>query len=183
MENITLEQMYYIGEIIGVIAIIASLLYVGRQLQQNVEALQAGQRQATLVEETNFITQTINHPEIMLAWTKPELTDGEVVQLMMTTILFFRNRENDFAQYQQGVLDEADWQRYVNSLTAVLGYERVRNFWFNYGSRTLAADFVSEVNEIIEKAPVLKGRIQDRYRAVFKRPDEYQRLQASLISI
>ena len=77
MENITLEQMYYIGEIIGVIAIIASLLYVGRQLQQNVEALQAGQRQATLVEETNFITQTINHPEIMLAWTKPELTDQE----------------------------------------------------------------------------------------------------------
>jgi hypothetical protein len=40
MENITLEQIYYIGELIAVIAVIASLLYAGKQMKQNTEAMQ-----------------------------------------------------------------------------------------------------------------------------------------------
>ena len=39
METITLEQMYYIGEIIAAIAVIASLIYVGKQLRQNTSQM------------------------------------------------------------------------------------------------------------------------------------------------
>ena len=182
MESITLEQMYYIGEIIAAIAVIASLLYVGRQIQQNAEALQAGQRQAILAEDTNYLTQVINHPEITLAWTKPELTDEEVVKLRMALILFFRNRENDFAQYKRGVLNEADWQRYIGSLNAVLCYERIRNFWFNFMEIRLDTQFVEMVNDIIEKTPVAQGQIQDRSRRdFFESPEEYKRQQEFLV--
>jgi hypothetical protein len=40
----TLEQFAYIAEIIGVIFLIASLLYVGRQLHQNTEMMRAESR-------------------------------------------------------------------------------------------------------------------------------------------
>ncbi len=37
-----LETLYYVAEIVGVIAIIASLLFVGRQLKQSNELLRLG---------------------------------------------------------------------------------------------------------------------------------------------
>lgn len=40
METFTLEQMSYIVEIIGVIAVAASLIYVGKQIQQNTKTMQ-----------------------------------------------------------------------------------------------------------------------------------------------
>lgn len=40
METMTLEQMYYIGEFIAAIAVIASLIYVGKQLRQNTIQMQ-----------------------------------------------------------------------------------------------------------------------------------------------
>ncbi len=39
METITLEQMYYIGEMTGVTAVIASLIYLALQVQQNTKQL------------------------------------------------------------------------------------------------------------------------------------------------
>ena len=39
METITLEQVYYIGQTLGVMVVIASLLFVGLQVRQNAQAL------------------------------------------------------------------------------------------------------------------------------------------------
>lgn len=39
MEIVTLEQAYYTAEIIGIIAIVISLIFVGRQLSQNNRSL------------------------------------------------------------------------------------------------------------------------------------------------
>ena len=100
--------------------------------------------------------------------------------MQISLILFFRNRENDFAQYQQGVLSEADWQRYITSLTYLLGTERIRNFWINYGRRRFEREFVVIVNDIVEKTPVVQGQVQDRYRSFFESPEEYQRQLESL---
>ena len=40
MGTFTLEQMSYIAEIFGVVAVIASLIYVGKQIRQNTETMQ-----------------------------------------------------------------------------------------------------------------------------------------------
>ncbi len=179
METITLEQMSYIAEILGVIAVIASLIYVGIQLRQNTESIEAASRQAALNEETNFLTQAIDHPEILLSRTKPEQTDEELVQHFVSLIFYFRNRENDWAQYQRGVMDEATWERYKLSLSQILQWERSRNWWVNYGARNFDADFVALVNGVHEKTPVNQGQIQNFIKAVFGSPDEYQRMLES----
>ncbi len=55
MESLTLEQIYFMSEIIGVIAVIISLFYVGLQVKQNthmvrlntVRNIAEGQREPT----------------------------------------------------------------------------------------------------------------------------------------
>ncbi len=39
MESLTLEQIYFMSEIIGVIAVIISLIYVGLQVKQNTHVV------------------------------------------------------------------------------------------------------------------------------------------------
>ena len=55
MESLTLEQLYFMSEIIGVITVIISLIYVGLQVKQNthvvrlniVHNIEEGQREST----------------------------------------------------------------------------------------------------------------------------------------
>ena len=42
----TLEELAYLAEIIGLILVVASLIYVGKQLKQNTEMMKADSRNA-----------------------------------------------------------------------------------------------------------------------------------------
>jgi len=53
METLTLEQAYYIGELVGVIAIVGSLIFLTLQVRQNTQIIRTGamnQLSSTLVE-------------------------------------------------------------------------------------------------------------------------------------
>lgn len=169
METMTLEQIYYIAEIIGAIAIIASLIYVGKQLRQNTQAIQAAARQAAVEGDNQWLIKAIDHPEMALAQTKPELTDEEVVQYIMSLILLFRNRENDFAQYQRGVMDEATWDRYRSSFTTIFRFERSRNFWVNFGQSAFDHEFFAEVNGILKELPIAQDGWANYHRALLEK--------------
>ena len=169
-----------ISEIVSSIAILITLIFLTIQMQQNTQAIEATTRQAALDADTQFINQAINHPETVLGWTRPELTDEEAVQQMMSLVLFFRNRENDFIQYRRGVMDEATWQRYISSITATFRYENNRNWWLNYGASAFDPDYVEEINRILERTSVVKVQVQDWYRAILEPPEKYQKTIESL---
>ncbi len=46
METLTLEQAYYIAEIIGVLSIVMSLVYVAVQIRQNTVAIRSDTSQS-----------------------------------------------------------------------------------------------------------------------------------------
>ena len=158
METITLEQMYYIGEIIGVIVVIASLLYVGRQLQQNVEALQASQRQTTLSSDLQYLLKIVDNPNLAILRTKTELTDEEKIQLYYMLSSYLRMRELDWIQYQKGALDETTWTAYQSTIKSIFSTPNARTVWQNI-SQFAMDGFVAHVNGLIADEPV-NERIQ-----------------------
>ena len=160
-----------ISQIIGSIAVVITLIFLILQIRQNTRAIEASTRQASLDADTAYLNMSVNNPEMLLAVTKPDMTDRDTVQLIQSLALFIRGRENDFAQYQRGVLDKATWERYKSSLIAVLSWERNRNFWNNStANNTFDPDFVREVNRMIEKIPMLTMPIQDYYRQLLDKP-------------
>ena len=152
METITLEQAYYIVEIIGVTVVVASLIYVGKQLQLNVESLQANQRQTTTAMDLQSLYKSIDNPSRVLARYKPELTDEEKIQVFYSLVAYLRVRELDWIQYQNGVLDKTTWTTYQLSIKIVLSSPNNKIVWQNC-SLLLDPAFVAHINELIADIP------------------------------
>ena len=165
-----------ISEIIGSFAVIVTLIFLVLQMRENTRAIKASTRQSARDADSQAIVAAIDHPGAILAWTKQDMSDEEAVQYFFWLTLFFRNRENDWSQYQRGVMDKDTWERYKSSITATFLSERNRNWWFNFGATVFQPDYVAQVNEILDKTPIHKETVQDRFRAWCACPDEYQNI-------
>ena len=170
-----------VSEIVSSIAVVITLVFLTLQMQQNTQAIQASTRQAALEADTNVLIELMNHPAIALNRSKPELTDEEIEQLITHLVIVFRLRENDFAQFQNGVMDKVTWERYLSSISSFLRYERVRNWWQNIGTVGYSPDFVKLINNMLVETPVRNIQRAALNRASFESPEEYRKVIDSLI--
>ena len=168
-----------LSDIIGSIGIVITLIFLVLQMRENTRAIEASTRQAARDADAQNLITAIDHPEAILSMTKSEFTDEELVQQTMWLVLLFRTRENDWFQYQRGIMDVSTWKRYASSFTGIFIYERNRNWWINYGTSAFNPGFVEEVNNILEKIPVSKGLVENRYKTLFESPDVYQEILKS----
>ncbi len=155
-----------ISEILSSVAILVTLIYLGVQTQQNADAIQADTRQEILAADQQFLMSFVADPGLEVLRYKPELTDDEKIQLGFLLITFIRMRENNWLQYQNGVLDEATWNTYRSSIVAMLLSSSARAWWQNYAVGLNAFDtrFISLVDELIANTPV---QSQSRLIAAF----------------
>ena len=145
-----------VGEILSSIAILATLVYLGIEIQQNADATEAETRQAMLASDQQFLQLFVDRPDLHLTWYKPDLTDEEKVRLSYVLVMHFRMRENNWFQYRNGILDAATWKSYSASIPAVLSSPRTRRWWTNFalGSELFDVEFQSVVSELIVDAQV-----------------------------
>lgn len=116
----SLEQFAYIAEIVGVLAVVASLGYVGVQLKQNREALLAQTRQSTLVSSHTAIRTLFEHPEILSLSLDPEpLSAPDHLKIGLWYSLAMLNSETSWLQHRAGISDEAQWSTELNWLKVV----------------------------------------------------------------
>ncbi len=99
-----------IGEILGAVAVVATLGYLAVQTRYNVAATQANTRQAILESDQKFIANLILDPAIEVIRWKRDLADDEKVILGHYLITFVRMRENNWLQFQSGGLDRETWE-------------------------------------------------------------------------
>lgn len=170
-----------ISQIIGSIAIVITLIFLVMQLRENTRAIKASTRQAARDAEAQVVITSIEHPGMLLAWSKQELTDEEVIQHFLWLVGYFRNRENDWFHFRGGVMDDTSWNRYLSALTGIFSHEKNRNWWINYGTMAFNPEFVEQVNSILEKSPVHHVPAQDKYRAWFESPNEFQRIHQTWV--
>jgi hypothetical protein len=96
-----LEQLYYLGELVGVVAIIGSLLFVGLQMQQNTLATRAASHHAT-TDNLNQVNLAIaQNPELAKVWSiglddRKSLNDQERWQLDMVLLCYMHISDTMF---------------------------------------------------------------------------------------
>jgi len=165
-----------ISEIIGSMAVIITLIFLVLQMRENTRAIEASTRQAARDADVQSLISAMDHPDAILAWSKPEITDEEAIRYTLWLVITCRNRENDWLQYQRGVMDEDSWKRYKSAITTTFRTERSRNWWVNYGTSAFNPGFVEEVNGILEETPVSNVQKQIWYKTLFESPDVYQKV-------
>jgi len=135
-----------IAELIGIIAIVASLLFVGLQLKQSHEIALATQYHARA--ET---TQNLHLAGIESNWTIPVLrskvSDEVSVKDTNLWLWFWIQMDNHYYQYQAGFLDEVAWLAQLKNIEEAYAICNAR-FVYEWRKKGLRAEFVAVVESL-----------------------------------
>ncbi len=157
----TLQDLGAIGELIGAIAVVATLVYLAMQLRLNAQMNRALIRQgladalsqatATGIDDPSF-SKILHKADLFLleAETEP-MNDEERSRFCRFLLHVFRVYENIYLQYQAGLYDESEWLRtrrgMLHFLTLPRAVDVVDDFWtrvqFAFDDR-----FVAEINAL-----------------------------------
>ena len=134
MEIINWDAVAALSEAFGVIAVVASLVFVGLQIRQNSKMIAAQTFQAISSTSAEYSFRIAEDPNI----TKligAAMGDGEGLnreQLMCIDLLLravYRNFENYYHQHSRGFLEADMWEGYRQTMLSMFVGEVARDWW------------------------------------------------------
>ena len=153
-----LEHIYYVGEIIGVVVIILSLIYVGQQVRQNTQAIQVSSTQSftdTWITFTSNLSQSPHLADILHRGLSEgsSLKGAEIVQFYAFLGQAFAAYQSFYFQWKRGVLDNGLWSSYRHAISDVLTNPGAAKWWqFRHHW------YVQEFQDHVEKAVLQEPR-------------------------
>ncbi len=155
----TLESIYFISQIVAVIAILASLIFVGLQVRQsNRAAEQANTLAKADMTQASWDTILVTQAQM---YSTPEsadlmqrglygaapLTDAEKLRFSINMSNMLSTVESGYVLWRQGLFDETSHQRTMRSMAVYFESPRVRKWW----ALARKDRFVPPFSEIIDK--------------------------------
>jgi len=151
----TLEQYAYLAEIIGVIVVVVTLIYLSVQVRQGAELLRSESRQAQVANDQNGVYRIVEHPELGRLFSQKETPSfEEKVRLQFWIIGQMRAREHEWLQHRSGAMDEDTWMSYRDVIYFLLGTERARALW-EMCSPFFNPDFAEMVRDMMDDVPCI----------------------------
>lgn len=153
----TLANLANIGEFIGGIAVIVSLIYVALQIRQNTKTI----RGSTLQQNTDFwgdLFLRLAQPELASIYSTGMRGNADISPITFTQFnclarSMFLGFENQYFQYQNGILDPESYLGYERIIAAqILSYRGFRIYW-EQNRPYYSPRFVRHIDTIIERTP------------------------------
>jgi hypothetical protein len=145
-----------IGEALGAVGVVVSLIYLGTQIRQNTAAIRGGTAQQ-VTNRAGEIAQSIalnpsmteihyrglRHPD--------SLSKEETLQFAGLMLAVFRAYENAAYQFRRGFLDPGEWSGLYNNLSSTVEQPGFIVWWTRAGRRGFSPEFQSLVDEITQR--------------------------------
>ena len=119
-------------QLLGMLGIIISLIFVGLEMRQSQRIAIAGQYQARAAMNAASIQAAIEAGidfSAQSGLSQSNLTPEEQVQQRNFTNLAYTRIENDYYQYQQGLIDEETWEKKLFSIRSWYNNCDLREVW------------------------------------------------------
>ncbi len=133
MTKRTLSDWASIAEIVTAIAVVASLLYVGYEIQRNTRVGLASNRQAVASRAQELALYSAEaHIHKLLFESSGEtiqLTEAEQDRLVAYVGALLRTTEEAFLLHRDGLLDDEYWGTRARVMVAVLRSDRARRVY------------------------------------------------------
>ena len=109
----TLSDLASIGNIVAAIAVVMSLIYLSRQVRQTTLIAKSSVRQRMVEQTHDELYQLVHDAELRDSWRRDVKLSGEA----QSKLAFFlaagmRQREWEWFQYKDGVIDEDSYRAY-----------------------------------------------------------------------
>ena len=144
------EAIGALAELCGAAAVIATLVYLAVQLRQNNELLRSGSRQALVGNDVTSLAANLQHTGVFAKYvSEQELSQEEQLQMSFMFALDLRNREFEYFQYQNGLLDEETWLSYRQVILINHSSPLGRRWWDRVGRSIVDPEFANKVDELL----------------------------------
>ena len=148
-----------IAEILGAVVVVASLVYVGRQVGQNTAMMRVAASSEAMERDFDLVTPAIESNELMEIWLKGHDRFDELSDVEKQRLLFFERRavtlwHHNFQLRRQGLLPDANWYN-QNWIIQVIGRRQsIREAWrlFKDGHEIPFQEYVNEQFRIADNA-------------------------------
>ena len=153
----TLSDLADVGELLGGVAVVVSLVYLALQIRQNTRSV----RGSTLHQNTDLWSHLffrLAEPEIAKAYVAGMSGQPDIKPLHFTQFFFlcrsiFLALENQYYQVRQGVLDGDAYAGYVRAISSqLLAFPGLR-LWWQQSRSVFSPAFVEHVDAIIAGTP------------------------------
>ena len=150
----TLSDLGIIANLLSAIAVLGTLLYLSRQVKQGNLLAKAHARQR-MVEQTNEELHTLaTDAQLRECFVKTtEFSREEQGKLHFFLVAAMRQREWEWFQHRDGVIEESVAKSYFEIIALHLGIPRTRHWWSTIGRIGFNSDFVAEVDRFIADRP------------------------------
>ncbi len=136
------------AEVLGVLGVIASLIFVGVEVSQNTSAVRGATLQAVSQQSLDLVMAGISDPELRSAFTAAN--EGTLTPEQESIMGWFisaklRADENRFRQVQLGILDESNFLQLSNHAAYRTPY--FAEYWAEGGG-----DYAEDYQQLVERA-------------------------------
>ncbi len=135
-----------IAEWIGIMAIVASLIFVGLQLKQSQEIAIAAQYQSR-TEAAQSLALAHLEAGYVLRRFKNRVNDGVSAEDISTFHWLWLSQDNHFYQYQSGFITEESWQPQLRNIKQIYSVCELRFVW-DWRKNGLRDEFVALVDSL-----------------------------------
>ncbi len=151
----TLQDLGALGELVGGIAVIASVLYLAIQIRHGLNGYRSTMTQEVTSHFSRMQLEIAKSPELLAAWDKAErgesltpLEQRAVLQVVSSYMIGF---ENLFIQYKSGMLGEDAYLARRVVIKHVLACTGALEWWQASGASQHSDEFSNEVNSLLEE--------------------------------
>ncbi len=137
----TLEELYYISQIVAAIAIFCSLIFVGLQMRQNARnqraVMHANRNQSITANLRMMADPALARVLQAGAAASPDMDALEVNQFVFHARATFSGMQHQFLERQEGLIDEVRWKITRGALSNLLtspGYRAAYLMWREFGT-------------------------------------------------
>jgi len=166
----TILELGAVGEFIGGVAVVVTLIYLAMQIRQNTSVNASLIRQNFYDATQRMMLHAVESTEFMelfnRAWsTNDSLTPTEQMQIWRHMQAIFMGYQGFFEQYKSGALPEKDWALVRKILTTfwLLDGKGKTDAWEQMSSgRFFNEDFLEEINSLKEEAMRYRQQLDER---------------------
>ncbi|MCA9739512.1 MAG: hypothetical protein R3E98_08210 [Gemmatimonadota bacterium] len=133
-----LNALGNLGEFIGAIGVIVSLIYVSVQLKQNTKAVRASSYQEISHNSLELLSLIISDPDMADIWGRgldhgaEALDPVEHFRWHSMLLATFRHWDNLYYQYRNGMLEKELWKSYRFMIRSYLVRPGFRDWWLQH---------------------------------------------------
>jgi hypothetical protein len=128
------EAVSAIGEVLGAVAVVITLIYLSIQVRQNSQLAKATLRENRTDSSQKVIFAIAEASELMAK--DPSLrSEAESLRFALLSRAMFRDFEASSYQHHAGLLDESEWKAMKETWRDIMASQTVRAAWSRFSSQ------------------------------------------------